>query len=153
MGDVYDLQLPHNLQSVLLALADHADHSGGNAYPSVALLAWKTGYTERNIQLLLRQLEGRAILVQQRAPGRHRPRTYRIVLSAGVRKAPFRRRGRGENISPISAPKDESHGRRGEISTARGEVTSRPNRPPGIVLMNRPPVLYRERPATASWRV
>jgi hypothetical protein len=126
MGGVYDLQLPHNLQSALLAIADHADHSGGNAYPSVALLAWKTGYTDRNIQLLLRQLEACGILVQQRAPGRHRPRTYRVVLSAGVRKAPFRHQGRGENISPMSAPKGESRGRRGEISTARGEVTSSP---------------------------
>jgi hypothetical protein len=46
-GLVRELDLPHNEAWLLMAMADHADHSGRNVYPGVSLLAWKTGYTVR----------------------------------------------------------------------------------------------------------
>ena len=64
MGQVWDLDLPHHEQSVLLALADHADHMGRNAHPGVELLAWKTGYSERQVQRILHALEAHRIIVR-----------------------------------------------------------------------------------------
>ena len=52
-GLVWELALPHNEAWVLMAMADHADHEGNNVYPGVPLLAWKTGYTTRQIRRIL----------------------------------------------------------------------------------------------------
>ena len=42
---------------VLLAYADHADHSGNNVFPSVAFVARKTNYNDRTVQRTSRKLE------------------------------------------------------------------------------------------------
>ena len=49
-GLVWESDLPQNEKYVLLAYADHADHEGNGIFPSVGLIAWKTGYTPRNIK-------------------------------------------------------------------------------------------------------
>ena len=56
MGQVWDLDLPHNQAWVLMALADHADHEGNNVYPGLGLLRYKTGYSERQIRRVLDEL-------------------------------------------------------------------------------------------------
>lgn len=63
MGAVWDAKLPRAQKYVLLAYADHAAHDGSSIYPSVALMMQKTGYSERSIQALTRDLEERGILV------------------------------------------------------------------------------------------
>ena len=63
MGLVWDLDLPQNEKFVLLAYADHADHNGDNMFPGVALIAKKTGYSERSIQRTTRTLEDKGYLV------------------------------------------------------------------------------------------
>jgi hypothetical protein len=71
MGQVWDLHLPTNEQLVLLAMADHADHLGQNIWPSVGLIAWKTGYSERTIQRVIKSLLEKEILkVQKIRPGK-----------------------------------------------------------------------------------
>lgn len=62
MAEVWSLQLPGRVVLTALALADHADHDGRNAYPSVALLAWKTGHDRRTIQRHLRELEALGLI-------------------------------------------------------------------------------------------
>lgn len=57
MTMVWELDVPNNFQSVLLVLADFADDDGTNAYPSVDRISWKTGYSERQVQRILRQLD------------------------------------------------------------------------------------------------
>ncbi|MDP9356584.1 MAG: helix-turn-helix domain-containing protein [Chloroflexota bacterium] len=76
---------------MLLALADHADEDGGSIFPSVARLAWKTGYSERSVQRILRDLEGRGLLAVEgdKKGGRHRTTRYRLTLDNGPMKAPF----------------------------------------------------------------
>ena len=64
MGGVWELDLDHRQKFVLLALADHADHNGGSVRPSVALIAWKTGYSKRQVQRIIRDLEEAGILVR-----------------------------------------------------------------------------------------
>ena len=58
MSQVWELDLPHNVQSIFLALADHADDDG-YCYPSVGRLAWRTGYGVRQVQRTLKELRDR----------------------------------------------------------------------------------------------
>jgi len=63
MGAVWELALSRPKQVVLLAMADHADHEGRNVRPSVPLVAWKTGYSERQVQRIIGQLISDGLLV------------------------------------------------------------------------------------------
>lgn len=63
MGMVWDADLPRNQKMILLAYADHADHEGRNIFPSVGRIAWKTGYSERAVQQITRELETAGILI------------------------------------------------------------------------------------------
>ena len=86
-GQVWELDLPANKQLILLALADHADHEGNNVYPSVGLIAWKTGYSERQVQRLLKELVTDTLLViVEQAVGQ--TIKYRIDVAAGRKKEP-----------------------------------------------------------------
>lgn len=85
MGKVWDLELPHNQLLVLLALADHADHEGNNVFPSLGLIAWKTGYSEQQVRRVLKALEKAKVLIAvERKPGK--VTCYSIDLSAGKLK-------------------------------------------------------------------
>lgn len=89
MGRVWDLDLARPQQTVLLALADHADHEGGNVFPSVALVAWKTGYSYRQVQRILRTLEDDELIVCVVDPGDHRPAEFVIELDGAPLKVPL----------------------------------------------------------------
>lgn len=100
MGLVWELDLPQNLKFLLLAMADHADHHGGNVRPSVGLLAWKVGSNRRTVQRHLRQLEGLSLIEVEKPGGgilagvgdgrTGRATVYRLTLGNGVKAPPFR---------------------------------------------------------------
>lgn len=50
-------------KNILLAYADHADSTGKNIYPSVDLVARKTFYKERAVQIVTRRLENMGLLL------------------------------------------------------------------------------------------
>ena len=105
MGGVWDLDLDPPKKFVLLAMADHADHDGRKCHPSVRLVAHKTGYSERQVQYIVRELETLGILeVEQPGGGRGNPTHYRIVLENGAKTAPFMPE-KGADIAPITAQK------------------------------------------------
>jgi len=56
-GYIFDLTLPPTAKLVALAYADHADHDGGNIYPSVPTIARKTGLSDRAVTKTTRWLE------------------------------------------------------------------------------------------------
>lgn len=107
LGQVWDYILTPEEQIVLLAFADHADHNGEHAWPSIPLLTWKTGLSERTVYRVLNGeraqparrgrkaaparegLVGRGVLIRTRKAVHHRPTEYRIVLGNLVRKLPF----------------------------------------------------------------
>ena len=91
MSQIWELDLPHNAQSVFLALADHADDDGQNCYPSNAYLAWKTGYSDRQVRRVLRTLESIGIItrVAHEEGGRGLATEYRLNLEKGDKKSPF----------------------------------------------------------------
>ncbi len=83
---------------LLLALADYADERGVS-YPSIGTLARKTRMTERNIQKLLRQIEGDGDLVIEDNAGPNGANRYRLIIPQG-----------GENFSPPRRPKSGGGG-------------------------------------------
>jgi hypothetical protein len=89
MSQVWKYDLSHAEQSILMALADHADDHGGSVYPSIAYVAWKTNYKERNVQLVMKDLRKRKILVVVARPTQHKPTEYRIDLSKAKTKPLF----------------------------------------------------------------
>lgn len=73
MSLVWDFECPQivngidfrpNHKFVLLAYSDHADHLGKNIWPAVSTIAKKTGYQERNVQYITRELEDMGLLVE-----------------------------------------------------------------------------------------
>ena len=65
---------------VLLAIADNADDTGANAYPSTDTLARKTRLDTRTVQRVIRRLEERSLVVVDRGGGRAANR-YSIPLT------------------------------------------------------------------------
>ncbi len=89
MGAVWELDLPHSKQSVLLALADHADHEGQNVFAGVGLISWKTGYSERQVQRIMHECVEDGLLVIEEEATPHKPVVYSIDLSKAKRKAEY----------------------------------------------------------------
>jgi hypothetical protein len=88
MGLVWDVKMPPNEKLVLLAYADHAAHDGTSIYPAVALVAEKTGYSEREVQRVTRTLQKKGLLVSDGTGPRGTNR--------------WRYGGGGDNISPMT---------------------------------------------------
>lgn len=145
MGQVFDLALSHSQAWVLLAMADHADHLGERIWPSVALLAWKTGYCERQVQTILGQLRALGVIeFVQKATGRPgQTNHYRLTLERGPLKPPFRPDQEDETgavSAPVTQPGSETgavSGETGAVSAQRGAVTAAPESPLRIIIENR----------------
>lgn len=91
MGQVFELDVSHGEQSVLLAMADHGNDDGTGIFPGVLRLAWKTGYSERQVQNILRSLEAKGLIVPvaYAQGGRGKSTEYKMCLENGVKKPPF----------------------------------------------------------------
>jgi hypothetical protein len=134
MGEVWNLALPHSELLVLLALSDHADHEGENVRPGIPLVAWKTGYSERQVQRVMTRLEGRGILQVMQVRDRDgKPRVYRIDLSSALRKEPLER---GKPGRPPHA--DEPNGVRGNPVTSTTKPGDIHNKPGDIAMSPEP---------------
>ena len=113
MGEVWKLDLDHGEQSVLLAMADHADDDGTRCYPSVPFLAWKTGYSESQVRRIMKQLResGLIVPVANEGGGRGNPVEYHIHLEKGSRKPPFSPKRQRDTLEAHDAdlePADDS---------------------------------------------
>ncbi len=122
MAAVWELDLPQNEKFILLALADHADDHGF-CYPSVGRLAWKSGYSIRQTQEILKHLRDRGVIeVWGVQPGgRGRTTRYRVCPEKGAKIAPFsewceRRRAR-ESVQP-GAERMRQSAQKGAVATA-----------------------------------
>lgn len=82
-GKVWDVKLPLPKKFVLLALADKADHNDENIHPGVPLVARMTGYSERQVRRIIKQLVVEGILVLMDAPP-GKPSNYKIDFSRTV---------------------------------------------------------------------
>jgi hypothetical protein len=89
MTKVWEHEFPANQQLVMLALADHANDEGSQIFPSIERIAWKTGYSTRSIQRVIRDLQEAGILCVVRKANRYRPTEYSIDWSKAIQKAPY----------------------------------------------------------------
>jgi hypothetical protein len=120
MSRVWGLDLTQNEKLVLLALADHADDDGF-CFPSIRRLAWKTDYSERSIQRIIRKLQGDGVVeVAKEAPGTPgRPRVYLLNLERASTKLAF---DTGANMSPLSDERVTPLSQTGDKSSATGDT-------------------------------
>lgn len=131
MGRIWELELEHNHAWVLMALADHADHEGKNIYPSIPLIAWKTGYSERQVQRIVKSLVESGILVVQReGGGRGKATVYRIDETAGHMKVPYVKDNaeiNGDNMTPFKNETVTSEKQRVTSATLNGDTLMSPD--------------------------
>ncbi len=90
MSQVWDKEFTHSEQSILLAMADYAGDDGRNCYPSYDRIAWKTGYSERQVQRIIKDMVAKGILVIVKAPTQHQSTQYWIRLEKAENKPAFR---------------------------------------------------------------
>lgn len=62
-GVIWDLELPVPKRMVLLAMVDHADHAGAHIHAPIAFIAWKTGYSARNVTRIIQELMSDELLI------------------------------------------------------------------------------------------
>jgi hypothetical protein len=128
MSRIWALELAPAKQIVLLALADHADHDGGSIRPGVPLIAWKTGYSERQVQRLLRELVAEGLLVEV-ATEKGKAHAYSLDLSKGGFKPPYqpRKPGRPRTSDKMSSPLSQKGVTpRASDAAKRGDVIASP---------------------------
>ena len=88
MGIVWEADLPQREKFVLLAYADHADHDGNNVYPSIGLIAWKTGYEPRSIQRITKVKIDKNILIPS-GSSKYGTNKYSIAVDMLPRLSPY----------------------------------------------------------------
>lgn len=112
---------------MLLALADHADDDGSQVFPSIAYVAWKTGYSERQVTRLIGDLQRLSILKLVKKAHRGRPNEYRIDLSSAPLKKPFKESRNADRDDIAMSPQTdmvspEDTGVTGDISSNTGDI-------------------------------
>jgi hypothetical protein len=86
----------------------------------MAYLSWKTDYSERQIQRLVKELVARAVLLVVAPAHAQRATEYRIVLEAAEAKGAFR--GRGDATTPVTMSPVTFATPRGDILNGRGDI-------------------------------
>lgn len=157
MGHVWDLDLPHNKLIVLLAYTDHAQHDGRNIYPSVGLIAWKTGYSERQVQRITKELVKDELLIPEGVASKGTNK-YRFNWFAGQKKEPYKGEDESQNVTPVTEKVGGDKMSPGDITVSPGgrhidvtpggdtQMSPEPSVKPSI----KPPVVENEAIATAG---
>lgn len=103
-GRVWQLALPQSQKLVLLCYADHCDHLGCNAYPSIPLVAAKTGYSEDQTRRIVQDLVKAGLMSPEghTKGGRGRPTRYTLYPEKGCVHRFFQ--------EPQQAPKEAEEG-------------------------------------------
>jgi Helix-turn-helix domain len=128
MAAVWELDLPLSQKLVALAFADFANDNG-DCWPSIELIAWKCGYSERQTQSVTKKLRKNLILEPKRYErgGRGRSTVYRVHPENGAKLAPFR-----------SAKRVQFEDKRVQFDALKGEVATAPE-PPRTTTLKQPP--------------
>lgn len=71
MSAVFKMDLPPNHKWMMVVLADNAAPDGTCIFPAIATLGQKSGYGERNVQRLLRELERAGLIQPYEEPKNH----------------------------------------------------------------------------------
>lgn len=123
MGLVWERELGRGEQTVALAMADHADDDGSKIFPSIGRIAWKTGYSERQVTRIIQKLTKMGLLILVHKSRQHRAAEYRMVITAVPEKEAFR----SDTVSSLEPARDDILTSRGDISDARGDIAMSPD--------------------------
>lgn len=123
MSAVWERAFTHAEKLVLLAMADHANDEGRRCYPSVEKIAWKSGYSRRQVQRIIHDLTDRGVLTVEAEATWISPTEYAIHPEAAPPLPPFHpkrlrdavRTGGGDEMSPHA-----NHGTQGVPSGTEG---------------------------------
>lgn len=105
-GLVWAANLPREEKFILLAYADHADHEGNGIFPSVPLISWKTGYSDRQIQRVVGELLKRGIMIHH-GESRLGTEQYSIDLDALPAREPYKSQRRGRPAGVVKQEENE----------------------------------------------
>ena len=106
---IWNTDMKPSQRFVMLALVDYADDNGQNIYPSIETLSRKTGYSERNVQRILKSLEDEGLIL---IVGRSKYGTIRITLNLPAiqeRKAVEDDTPTDDNLSQINDKMSQSY--------------------------------------------
>lgn len=109
LGEIWELELEPVAKLVALAFGDHADHEGENVYPSLGLVAWKTGLHIRTVREHCSRLRELGLLVVREEgrtgpDGGTLPTRYAISLEGLTRLPPRQKGGVGSTARGGSGP-------------------------------------------------
>lgn len=131
-GIVWELDLALPKKIVLLAMADSADQDGNDVYPSIGLIAWKTGYSARQVQRIVNSLkDDKLIELVEKEYGRYHTVNYSLRLEGAKRMPKYS----GRN----SLDKDIAMVEVGKKAKATREARLAQNQPSDM-MMSHPPV-------------
>lgn len=150
MTKVYASGLNRSQKAIALAYADHAHDDGSHIYPSVGYMAWKTGYSERAVQTLTKELVESNVLVPM-GSGPGGTNKYRMDFD----KLPIREPFGGDVSEATNAPKAVKGGAEiapppGKRGAKRGaEIAPPPAEfaPPGVQGLHPPPAEFAPEPS------
>lgn len=130
----------HGARLVLLAIADCASSDGGNAWPSNAEIARKSGLTERGVRLALSELVKLGELVIMPNAGPHGCNRYRVIMDDPGRNYPPEEITPPAPKSPQARPQDPEESAPPEKSAPRKNATPTPEEiAPGTVIEPKTP--------------
>jgi hypothetical protein len=113
--------------TVLLAMAENANDDGSRCFPSVDLIAWRAGFSRRQVQRIITQLRELEVIEEVAKANRHRPVEYVIHVDRAPSKPPFKV-WREANGRPVD-DHPESSGTGAETAT-RDDTDVTPNGSP-----------------------
>lgn len=137
MGAVWDADLGRYEKYILLAYADHAEHDGSSVYPSVGLIAWKTGYSERQVIRITKILVKKGYLIHY-GESKFGTNLFRIDLESLPQREDYSgvgRRGRPpenpdtlsknpDKMSVINEENPDTLSKGGDISAKKGDISA-----------------------------
>ena len=114
----WELELSSNRKFILLELADHADPDGRHVFPSKGFIARRTGYSVRQIQRILHELEDLGLIepVAYRKGGRGMATEYDLHLDPSTNEQAVKLSAFTDEETPTSEPlKGDIHDIKGDI--------------------------------------
>lgn len=97
MSQIWDRKIGGTKQWVLIILADHANDDGV-CWPSISLIAWKLGISERTVTRTIAALEADRVVRVSRIPGVGN--RYHLDIRKLEPKEPFKRDNPRQDVTP-----------------------------------------------------
>lgn len=153
---VWESDLPPNLKIVLLAIVDHADDDGRNAYPSQETIARKTGYSVRQVKRIVAELKDKGLIdvgcasLPNRATLRQ-PNVYTIIVQPVKTDPVDPEPSRGHPCPPKYILNTYQSGRCKSEMGENGRLRAgRVARPGGVVILGQDPEAVAVAPMRAT---